>query len=299
MLSIILYAAVPLLFLCFWFIPKGNLLYELLRLPIYWYGVSQVDTSQMKVTKHRYGTQRRQYFYFCQPLNQPSTKKNVVVYFHGGGWAFGAPWQFMANAKQLVHQGYCVFMPSYRRIPMYSFYDLRADITNTLIHIKKLLQANQLEDKKFIFGGISAGGNLAALLSFDKKELKKAGVSSQRISGAFFSGAPLDLNKMQWSIPLYLYAGNQNSDKFKAANPISFLQKNQEKIPVLIIHGTKDGIVEYENARYFSERLSQIQANMTQLYTIENGIHVDSTRWSYEDEDLRKTLFAWLKKLED
>lgn len=295
---ILLCTIVLILLLCLWFLPKGNLLYELLQLPIYWYGVSQVDTSQMKVTKHRYGKQRRQYFYFCQPLNQPTTKKNVVVYFHGGAWAFGAPWQFIANAQQLVHEGYCVFMPSYRRTPMYRFYDLRADITNTLIKIKEVMQTNQLEDKNFIFSGISAGGNLAALLTFDKKELKKVGVSSKQIAGAFFSGAPLDLDKMPWSIPLWLYAGGRNSSTYKAANPISYLKDYKEKIPILIIHGTKDGIVSYNNACCFSEELCKTQTECTQFYSIENGIHVDSTKWSYEDKELRKTLFAWLKTLE-
>lgn len=297
MLSLLIYVSIPILFICFWWIPKGNPIYELLRLPNYWYRVFKVDTSQMNITKYKYGKQRRQYFYCCEPLNGQTSKKNVVVYFHGGAWAFGAPWQFFANAQQLVHEGYCVFMPCYRRTPMYSYYDLREDITTTLKTITAVMQDKHMADKKIVLSGISAGANLAALLAFDRAELKKTGISREQISGAFFSGGPLALNKMKFSIPLWLYAGRPGSVKFKAANPINYLQAD-ENLPVFIIHGTKDGIVEYGNAVHFANKLSEIQADLTEFYTIKEGIHVDATRWSYDDGDLRKALFDWLRRLE-
>ena len=297
MLVILFITPILLFFILLVIVPKGNILYELLQLPAYWLNVIQVDSKQMKVQRHSFGKNSRQYLLFCQPLDKKNTKNKLVIYFHGGGWAFGSPQHFIANAQQLVHQGYAVVMPAYRRTPWYSYYDIREDLTLTLKKVLDILQDHRMEKKNFIFAGMSAGGNLAALLAYNTQELEKTGIKKDQIKGAFYTGAPLDLTKMRPSIPLWLYAGNRNKQKFWDANPINYLQKG-EKMPVLIIHGLKDGIVEYDNVLSFAERLESIHPNIVQLHTIEEGGHLDAVRWSYQNNAVRKTLFKWLEQLE-
>lgn len=298
MLVLLFISPIALFFLLLLIVPKGNLLYELLQMPGYWINMIQVNTRQMKVQRYKFGKNRRQYLLFCQPLDKKNSKNNIILYFHGGGWAFGSPQHFIANAQQLVHQGYYVIMPAYRRTPWYSYYDIREDLTLTLKKTLEIMKEYRIENKNFIFGGMSAGGNLAALMSYNPEELAKCGISKTRVKGGFYTGAPLDLSKMRPSIPLWLYAGRRSSQKFRDANPINHIDKGED-MPVLIIHGLKDGIVEYDNVLSFAEKLNQIHPKIVKIHTVEDGGHLDAVRWSYQNNEVRKALFKWLEEREE
>jgi len=74
--------------------PKGNLLHEILHLPIYNWKMQMTPIKNISVEKIPFGKHRRQYLLFIEPDNRPVDKDKVIVYYHGGGWMFGNPKQF-------------------------------------------------------------------------------------------------------------------------------------------------------------------------------------------------------------
>jgi len=278
-------------------VPKGNALHEILHLLPWWYRILKIPVDNQLETKHLFGRHWRQYFLFFQPKNKKSTKGNVIVYFHGGGWQFGSPERLRANAQVLVNEGYCVFMPSYRRLPFYDYFDIREDISTALSKILEVMKKNGLAEKKIILGGMSAGGNLAALLFYDHQNLEAAGFSPNLFSGIFLLGAPLDLERMRPSPSLYFYAGNRKRKQFQLANPISYLRQ-ADYPPALIIQGTTDGFVEYEVAVSFFEKLEKINPGNSSFFELEKRSHLEVAAWVFENNETRKTLFNWLEAVE-
>lgn len=281
----------------YWVIPKKTNLFELLRIPIFLFRSITSERKNMIAEKHRFGKHRRQYVLFFQPLNRKTDKKNVIVYYHGGGWRSGSPELLKSNAQFLVNMGYCVFMPSYRRTPFNSFPEIRDDLSQSLKKVVNIMKNHSLQDKKIILGGMSAGGNLVALKLYDRNELAKLGFSQQIFGGIMLFGAPLDLEKMKDTFVLRDFAGHRDSKTFQQANPINHLQ-NDESIPVLCVHGTHDGLVPYANAKSFKNKLSKINENILTFVSVEKASHLETATWAIENNYIRKVIVEWLSKRE-
>ena len=141
-------------------------------------------------------------------------------------------------------------------------------------------------------------------MMYDKEELAKIKnyVSPtqpvyHQITGAFLCGAPVDISQMKWSIPLFLFAGKRKSLSFKKANPINHVEGN-EPFYILLPQGTKDGMVPYRNVISFYEKLKSFAPDQVELFILENGTHLDSAKWGYSDNALRKKILDWLEKME-
>ncbi len=281
--------------LLFGLVPKGNLIHEGLRLPIYQYHAQTTPRDNMMVKKHRFGNHRRQYFLHCQP-KEGAKKKQVVIYYHGGGWSLGSPEMFRVNAQFFVDQGYEVFMPSYRRIPFYRYPAIREDLSNTLQAIVKMIGSDGAKNRQIILGGMSAGGNLVALMLYNKKELNRLGLAPDLFSGILLCGAPLDLSKMQSSPVLWAYAGTKESEMFRQASPIEYLS-GEEQTPILCIHGKKDGLVDYQAAANFITKIKEQNPSILNTIILPEGTHLDTGSWNFHDNELRKQLIVWLSTL--
>jgi len=274
---------------------KGTALHELLHLPDHWAKMRTVSTETMRVSRHAYGAHFRQYLLCAKPLQIPSkSPRHAIVFFHGGAWRFGTPEQFVAYASFFTSLGYTVFMPSYRRLPLYQFTHLHEDLTATLLEISRLLATENEANPKLIVGGMSAGGHMAAALSHDASVWEAAGFSENPAAAFFACGAPLDLNMLPDSPLLLRLAGRRGSASYQKANPFWHLQQRPEVLPTLCIHGTQDGLVPVACAESFVQ-LAQ-QKSTASLHLIEGGTHLDAGRWAYQEDEPQLLIKAWLEQ---
>ena len=274
---------------------RGTLLHELLHLPVYHYHLSKNHPGQIPFTRHSFGDHSRQYFLHFPPTDQKVQRKQVVVFFHGGGWSLGSPEMFKVNAAFFASRGYHVFMPSYRRIPFFRYPKIREDLDAGFLEILSCMKTLGIENQKIILGGMSAGGNLAALLAYDRVGLQARNIKPTIFSGLLLFGAALDLSKMQASPVRWFYAGFSSDPNFVKASPIHYLQK-KETLPTLIIHGTHDGLVAYRSAEAFIKEISERQTENLTIKIIPQGSHLDAGSWNFFDNDLRKSLVEWLEE---
>ncbi|MEM9884613.1 MAG: alpha/beta hydrolase [Bacteroidota bacterium] len=276
---------------------KGTRLYEFKILLAFWYQLFTYKVKKMKEERYRYGEHWRQYFLLLKPDEDEKLKNQVILYFHGGGWRLGKPEFFRVHAQLFVKKGYTVIMPSHRRIPLYSYKHMREDLNLLMQKLDKVLEKEQIADRKIILGGASSGANLAAHLLYNRSELAGCSWSQARFSGIFLLAAPLDLTKMKSSLVTESYIGWQKEETIQIASPISYLEED-ETTPVLCVHGEKDGIVEYATTLSFVEKIRKINPAIVQFHTLKGGTHLDVSRWGYRMDELQSILLTWLKQFE-
>ncbi|MEN0003348.1 MAG: alpha/beta hydrolase [Bacteroidota bacterium] len=277
-------------------LPKGNLLQELAYMPTYWWKMRQARPPKTPAQRYDFGSHHMQYLLYFPPLENMPRKEQAIIYFHGGGWCFGVPSMFASNAYFFQRQGYGVFMPCYRRVPTYNVTHIREDLSLGLGKIMELKDVLNLEVSSFLLGGMSAGGNLAALLAFDQALWQHTTFTKAQLAGLFLCGAPLDLAKMQWSILLHWYAGPKHQPLFQTASPINYLHESAN-FPILCLHGTSDGMVRFASANSFLEACTAKTQCTIQLETIHNGTHLDAGSWPYQDQPAGQVLRAWLRTI--
>lgn len=288
-----------LLFLVLAFLISGLLWYrkaamDMLTLIPYWLRMWKVK-MHLKSEKYTFGKNRRQYVLYCPADARVKEKDYVILYYHGGGWQFSSPDAFLPAAQVMTDWGFPVVMASHRRLPIHGYRSLREDISLALEKTWEIMQEQGLSDKKIILGGMSSGGNLAALLYFDKATLAKLKVPQDKLAAIFLQSAPLDLLQMKWSPTIHFLAGKKSGPNFTAASPINYLQATDSR-PIYLIHGDKDGVVQYECTLTFLEKTKILRCPNVRFETIKGGGHMAASDWAAVDNEVRKKLKDWLSQ---
>jgi acetyl esterase/lipase len=195
------------------------------------------------------------------PANRSADSTPVIVLIHGGGWAGGDKTEF-AGAVPVLQQK----LPQYAIINMN--YRLANQATNHFPTQENDVQAalRFLVDgtaeygisKNVVLLGASAGAHLALLQAYKYTTplVPKAVVS-------FFG--PTDMKELYnrqsnayYQMGLQLLIGGTPTTKpdvFLQASPIHFAGK--QKIPTLMLHGGKDGLVPVSQSKALKEKLDK------------------------------------------
>lgn len=252
------------------------------------------ESKQIAHEKHTFGAHAKQYLCWFEP--EKDVQDQIIIFYHGGGWSFGTPETFSNRAALFAEQGYQVLMPSHRKLPLHNYKQIREDLQLTLKKTYELMKERNLLHKKIILGGMSSGGNLAALLFLDQTILKNTGFTNDDFVGAFLCAPPVNLEGMTDSFILAGYAGRKEKAMFKKASPINHIPEKFTKA-LLIIHGTEDGLVSYQSTADFVEAIQEVSADNVTFYTIEKGSHFQAVSWAYGDNLIRQQIFNWLAKV--
>jgi acetyl esterase/lipase len=253
------------------------------------------------------GHERQKLDLYLPKQADPSGKRPLLVWVHGGAWLGGN--KNNPPALRFVEKGYAVASINYR-LSQHALFPAQLEDCKAAI---RWLRANATsygyDPSRIGVWGASAGGHLVALLGTtgDVKEFDvgpNAGVSSRVQAVCDFFG-PTDFTKMS-SFPsamkhdapdapeAKLIGGpvQENKDKVQRANPITYVTKDDP--PFLIVHGDKDPLVPHHQSEILLEALQKagVQAS---FYTVAGGGHggfkdpqVDVLVSTFFDKHLRK-----------
>lgn len=265
-----------------------------MHLPYYWWRVKTEKATRPEGQKHFYGKDPRQYYLMFPPPELNENQDRIIIYFHGGAWRYGRPELFRLVAEWFTRKGYTTVLPSCRRTPRFNYQDVRLDLNALMLSVKQHFPGRDL---RFIVGGMSSGGNLAAHLFYNQKALAEMGFDHQAFLGLLLLGAPLDLAAMPQNTHVTSFAGKQNSPLFTEANVQVHVQQ-QDQRAVLCIHGEKDGLVPLASALQFFAFLEQIEsANAKRLHPAQ-ATHLDVAGWVRKDSPFHKVIMEWLDGLD-
>lgn len=227
----------------------------------------------------------------------------VVLCIHGGGFRAGHRDGNNALCLKLAQRGFVAAAVSYRLAPKYQFpaavYDMKAAV--------RWLRANaakyQLDPARFGVTGDSAGGHLAQFLGVTAgvKEFEGDGGNadqSSRVTCVVNRYGPSDFTKSYAKsvdaaevLPLFLGGDLQTArERHIRSSPLNWV--TPDAAPTLILHGTEDKYVAYEQGVWLRDRMQACGVEV-ELMTFEGAGH------GFKGTDAEKAehaLFAFLER---
>jgi len=195
-----------------------------------------------------------------QPRAPSPAPRPVIVFYYGGAWDSGDKAGYLFVAEALTSLGYVVVVPDYRLYPEVTFPAYMDDAALALKWTLDNIARHGGDPAKVFTMGHSAGAQLAALMAFDERYAKKAGIDKKRIRGVVsLAGAldflPLTEEKLEFIFPQTTRADSQ---------PINFVRGDEA--PVLVLHGDADTRVGIHNSRNFATRIRERGGRAEETY---------------------------------
>ena len=120
-------------------------------------------------------------------------KAPLIVFVHGGGWKRGSKDNATGRFKPEHYsaQGYAFASINYRLVPAATVEQQAADVASA---VKGLLARADIDPRRVVLMGHSAGAHLVALVGTDERYLRGVGLSLVNISGVIpIDGAAYDV----------------------------------------------------------------------------------------------------------
>lgn len=219
----------------------------------------------------------------------------TAILVHGGGFVRGNKQTYIKPLfEPLSKAGFTWFTINYRLAPDYKFPAQAEDVEAAIKWVRAHAKEYKVDLKRIALIGESAGGHLVSYVGTDNTpELGLAAVIP------FY--APHDLEtraresgKISASMTALLGLTELNEDslrKLHDASPISHVKKGLP--PFLLIHGTKDAQVPYDQSVKFQEKM-KAAGNTCELFTIPDGGH-GMGGWDKAHPEYKDKVVSWLK----
>jgi len=219
----------------------------------------------------------------------------AVICIHGGGFRAGTRNGWDGPCKTLASRGYVAATITYRLAPQFQFPSAVEDCKAAVRWLRANRAKYHVDPERIAVMGDSAGGHLTLFLAvtnnvhdFDGDQ--NPGQSSRVQCAVSFYG-PCDFTKSYGKsvdaaqvLPLFL-GGNlqQQYRRHILSSPLYWVTPDAP--PTLLLHGTNDAYVNYEQAILMRDRLKAAQVDV-ELLTLEGAGH------GFKGEDQKRAYAA-------
>lgn len=223
----------------------------------------------------------------------------AVVLVHGGGWTAGHKTvNFVTDLFPLLDQtGMAWFTIDYRLAPKHPYPAARIDVESAVRWVKANAKQYKVNPNKIALMGESAGGHLVNLVGAKNDAGVAAvvcfyGPIDLEIFSKKFQGKPA--TGAMKSFFLVDDWGTADMARLRDASPHTYLNKSTP--PFLIIHGTSDASVPYDQAILHTKLLKE-RGIPVELITVQDGVH-GVMNWQKDPRfhTYKQPLIDWLKK---
>ncbi len=249
-----------------------------------------VDTFKLKVD----------IFYTSQSFKRENN--TAIVFFHGGGWAFGSPTEFFTTCERYAKMGIVTFSVDYRLsidngvIPSKTISPIECvmDAKSAMRWVRENAGKFHIDRNKIVASGQSAGGQLAlstAMIEDYNEKSDNLTVSSRPDAILLFSSC---VNTVEGFCD-YLLADRRN--KIWSISPTHNIKPGLP--PMIEFHGLDDDQVPKWTVQYFETEM-QKAGNYFEQHMYEGRKHYlgegNPTYSRYYDDEILKIADDFLRK---
>jgi acetyl esterase/lipase len=182
----------------------------------------------------------------------------ALVVLYGGGWQNGNPKRNADFSRYMAARGYSVFAIDYRHAPRYRFPAQLDDVRAALTFIQQHAVEYETVPTRIALLGRSAGGHLAMLAAYQPDALPIRAVVNYYGPFNLTEGYrdPPNPDPLNVRAVLLAFLGgspDQLPEQYVKASPVSYVTRPLP--PTLLVHGSRDHIVEVRFAQNMYKRL--------------------------------------------
>lgn len=207
-----------------------------------------------------------------------------IVFVHGGGWRSGSKTQFQRQAAHMATQGFVCACIEYRLSGEAKWPTCIDDCKASVRWFWENRWRLNVDPYRIGAAGGSAGGHLAAMMGVTQRRdsfgshLANPGPSSKVAAVASFNGV-FDMTELARQVPkhvegllqpLFGATPAENQEVYRQASPIDYVGKSTP--PFLLLHGTADTTVPYDQALVFQQALETAGVDV-ELFTADGAGH--------------------------
>jgi acetyl esterase/lipase len=219
-----------------------------------------------------------------------------IVIVHGGGWSGGDKREDITGLfEPITDMNMVCYSINYRLAPNNVWPACYDDVRTAVKWVKENALKYKTDPNRIALMGYSAGGQLAMLAAIKAQK-------ETNVQAAVSLAAPVDLvldSLRRRDISSYLMAlrGCSSLDANSLqwlweSSPINYVKPGV--MPVLIIHGTEDNSVPYQQSLNIKARIEDVNGTC-ELMTIKGAQH-KIAEWNNYDNEYQKKIAAWLAK---
>ncbi len=201
----------------------------------------------------------------------------LVVFIHGGGFEHGDKAGDSINPSNLqwLWQGYAMASVNYRLLQHALWPAQIEDCKAAIRWLKAHANDYGYSPNKIAVAGESAGGHLVAMIGTTSgKKLFDVGDNLDQTSDvtcAVDLFGPVDITRLPGLAAALLGPDNRDNQELRRnASPISYVHEGEP--PMLIVHGTDDKLVPYEQAELLADAMDKVHAPY-HFHTVVGGGH--------------------------
>lgn len=188
------------------------------------------------------------------PINK-EVKTPAIIFFFGGGFRNGSPEQFTFQARYFANRGIAGIVVDYRVKSRNNVKPIEclSDAKAAIQWVRKNAKDLNIDPKKIIASGGSAGGYLAAASYFvDKKVVGNSDITNEKPNALIlFNPGGMDMPKVNEDAFMIRFGALR-----KDVNLIDLIGMNAP--PTLILHGDVDKIVDIATVRNFTKKMNTL-----------------------------------------
>lgn len=222
----------------------------------------------------------------------------AVIIVHGGGFTAGDKQTYVKPLfDPLRYAGFAWFTINYRLAPKYRFPAAVEDVENAVKWVKAHAREYKVDARRIALMGESAGGHLVSFVgAWDNPEARVAAVVSFYGPHDFEARAIKD-GKLSDSVKAFLGVtelNEQSREIMRQASPITFVHGSMA--PFLLIHGTADALVPYEQSVKMCEKMQLVGA-VCEVFTVDGAPHgVGPWEKNPAFRAYKEKMVQWLRK---
>lgn len=200
-----------------------------------------------------------------------ATDRPVIIYIHGGGWAFGDKSDVHGKPEFFTRSGFAFVSMNYRLRWDYKVYDQLTDVVAVIRWVQRNAAEYGLDGSRIVLMGHAAGGHLASLVGTDPGFLKAENVDPKTIRAVVsIDSNSYDINLLMSDLGNFIERRqhelifSSDTSVWAAASPVTHVSRNKS-LPAFALMYNPEREVSVQQARQFARALSQAKAKIIMI----------------------------------